>query len=144
MIIKDKEYENDDIFNHLFQKFPFKLSNFQKHAIEAIHEGKHALITAHTASGKTLPAEFAIEHFIKKGKKVIYTAPIKALSNQKFRDFQNKFPHIDFGILTGDIKFNPDRPLMTLTISLVVIPAISGVPVPGAKAGSRTSISIDK
>ncbi len=67
--------------------YGFKLSNFQKHAIEAIHTNNHVLITAHTGSGKTLPAEYAINHFCKKGKKVIYTSPIKALSNQKFHEF---------------------------------------------------------
>ena len=66
------------------------------------------MITAHTGSGKTLPAEHAIQYFVRKGKKIIYTAPIKALSNQKYNKFQIKFPNISFGILTGDIKFNPE------------------------------------
>ena len=84
-------------------KFPFKLSEFQETAIQGLIEGNHILITAHTGSGKTLPAEFAIEYYVEKGQKVIYTAPIKALSNQKFHEFQQKFPSISFGILTGDI-----------------------------------------
>ena len=78
----------------------FVYSEFQKNAMKAIEEGNHVLITAHTGSGKTLPAEYAIEHFIKKGKKVIYTAPIKALSNQKYNDFTKKFPEIKFGLFT--------------------------------------------
>ena len=120
MIIKDKEYETTDpILNQVFKKWTFELSDFQKHAIDGIYNEKHVLITAHTASGKTLPAEFAIEHFIKNGKKVIYTAPIKALSNQKFRDFQNKFPDIDFGILTGDIKFNPEAQVLIMTTEIL-------------------------
>ena len=56
-----------------FEKYPFELSTFQKYAIESIVEGHHVLVTAHTGSGKTLPAEFAIEHFVSQGKKVIYT-----------------------------------------------------------------------
>ena len=68
--------------------FPFKLSEFQEKAINALINNDHVLITAHTGSGKTLPAEFAIEHFVENGKKVIYTAPIKALSNQKYYEFQ--------------------------------------------------------
>ena len=72
-------------------------------------------MTAHTGSGKTLSAEFAIEHLVAKGKKVIYTAPIKALSNQKFYEFSLKYPDISFGLMTGDIKTNPNADvLMTL------------------------------
>ena len=51
----------------LFEKYSFELSSFQKHAIEGIVDDKHVLITAHTGSGKTMPAEFAIEHFVAKG-----------------------------------------------------------------------------
>ena len=80
-----KEYET------IFSNYSFELSNFQKHAIKNIRDGKHVLITAHTGSGKTLPAEYAIEYFHKKGKKVVYTAPIKALSNQKFYEFTKLF-----------------------------------------------------
>ena len=83
-----------------FKRFPYDLSSFQKYAIEAILLQQHVLITAHTGSGKTLPAEFAIEHLVAQGKKVIYTSPIKALSNQKFYEFTNKFPHISFGLFT--------------------------------------------
>jgi superfamily II RNA helicase len=99
--------------------YGFKLSNFQKHAIEAIHTNNHVLITAHTGSGKTLPAEYAINHFFKKGKKVIYTSPIKALSNQKFHEFSNKYPDISFGILTGDIKFNPEADVIIMTTEIL-------------------------
>jgi len=103
-----------------FDKYPFPLSSFQKYAIEAIIEGNHILVTAHTGSGKTLPAEFAIEHFVKNGKKVIYTSPIKALSNQKFYEFTNKFPHISFGILTGDIKTNPEADVLIMTTEILM------------------------
>jgi superfamily II RNA helicase len=103
-----------------FEKYPFLLSSFQKFAIESIVEGNHILVTAHTGSGKTLPAEFAIEHFSKKGKKVIYTSPIKALSNQKFYEFTQKFPHISFGILTGDIKTNPEADVLIMTTEILM------------------------
>jgi len=102
-----------------FTKYPFPLSSFQKYAIEAIVEGDHILVTAHTGSGKTLPGEFAIEYFVDKGKKVIYTAPIKALSNQKFYEFTQKYPHISFGILTGDIKFNPEADVLIMTTEIL-------------------------
>ena len=65
----------------------FVWSPFQKEAIRGIEDGHHVFITAHTGSGKTLPAEYAIDFFTKKGKKVIYTSPIKSLSNQKYSDF---------------------------------------------------------
>ena len=99
--------------------FPFKLSEFQEKAINALINNDHVLITAHTGSGKTLPAEFAIEHFVENGKKVIYTAPIKALSNQKYYEFQKKFPTISFGILTGDIKFNPEADVLIMTTEIL-------------------------
>ena len=98
--ICDSTYPADkqEQYKEYFEKYPFELSTFQKYGIEAIVRGHHVLITAHTGSGKTLPAEFAIEHMFQKKKKVIYTAPIKALSNQKFYEFTNKYPHISFGI----------------------------------------------
>jgi len=109
-----------EIYQKHFDIFPFPLSAFQKYAIEAIVTGHHILVTAHTGSGKTLPAEFAIEHFVKQGKKVIYTSPIKALSNQKFYEFSQKFPHISFGILTGDIKFNPEADVLIMTTEILM------------------------
>ena len=59
---------SEEKYASYFEKYPYLLSSFQKFAIESIVEGNHILITAHTGSGKTLPAEFAIEHFVKKGK----------------------------------------------------------------------------
>lgn len=111
---------NEPKYSHYFEKYPFPLSSFQKFAIESIVEGNHILVTAHTGSGKTLPAEFAIEHFVKNGKKVIYTSPIKALSNQKFYEFTQKFPHISFGILTGDIKTNPEADVLIMTTEILM------------------------
>lgn len=114
-----EEYPTDSECNKYFKEFNYSLSSFQKYAIEAIVTGNHILITAHTGSGKTLPAEFAIKHFVKKGKKVIYTAPIKALSNQKFHEFTQKYSDISFGILTGDIKFNPEADVLIMTTEIL-------------------------
>lgn len=111
-------YNNKDYESH-FTEFPFELSDFQKYAIEAIVSNNDILITAHTGSGKTLPAEFAIKHLVSLGKKVIYTSPIKALSNQKFYEMTEKFPHISFGILTGDIKFNPEADVLIMTTEIL-------------------------
>lgn len=112
--------ENESVYQDHFEKYPFPLSSFQKFAIEAVVEGHHVLVTAHTGSGKTLPAEFAIEHFVGLGKKVIYTSPIKALSNQKFYEFSQKYPGISFGILTGDIKTNPEADVLIVTAEILL------------------------
>lgn len=93
------------------------LSEFQVKAIDNIKKGNHVLVTAHTGSGKTLPAEYAIEYFTGLGKKVIYTSPIKALSNQKYLDFSKKYNNI--GILTGDIKHNPSADLLIMTTEIL-------------------------
>jgi superfamily II RNA helicase len=97
----------------------FEYSEFQKKAIHSIEEGHHTLITAHTGSGKTLPAEYAIEYFTKRGKKVIYTSPIKALSNQKYNDFTKKFSHLKIGLLTGDNKHNPGADVLIMTTEIL-------------------------
>ena len=116
--ICNETYTNTE-FEQYFEKYPYELSDFQKYAIEAIATNNDILITAHTGSGKTLPAEFAIEHLVAAGKKVIYTSPIKALSNQKFYEMSKKFPHISFGILTGDIKFNPEADVLIMTTEIL-------------------------
>tara|TARA_B100000795_G_scaffold199322_1_gene153157 strand:+ start:3680 stop:6145 length:2466 start_codon:yes stop_codon:yes gene_type:complete len=114
-IFKDLLSWTSPEFLEILKRFPFELSPFQKNAIIGLLQNKHILITAHTGSGKTLPAEVAIEYFVSKGKRVIYTSPIKALTNQKFHEFSEKFPHISFGILTGDNKFNPDAQCLLMT-----------------------------
>ena len=120
MKLLNTEYTHNK-YNNFFTTWPFELSNFQKWAIHGTIENKNILITAHTGSGKTLPAEFAIQHFVSQGKKVIYTAPIKALSNQKFKDFTEKFPDISVGSLTGDIKFNPEADILIMTTKFLEI-----------------------
>ena len=93
----------------------FELDNFQKQAINSLLDGLNVLVTAPTGSGKTLIAEKGIQKYIEDGQKVIYTTPIKALSNQKFHDFSQKFPEISFGLFTGDIKTNPDADVLIMT-----------------------------
>ena len=98
-----------------FGSWKFELSDFQKYAIEGITLGNNIIITAHTGSGKTLPAEFLMRYIKDLNKKLIYTAPIKALSNEKYWDFQKKFPEISFGLITGDAKFNPEADVLIMT-----------------------------
>ena len=109
-----------ETYQSYFDRYPFPLSDFQKYAIEAIVKEQHVLVTAHTGSGKTLPAEFCITHFHEKGKKVIYTSPIKALSNQKYYEFSKKYPHITFGLFTGDIKTNPEADVLIMTTEILM------------------------
>lgn len=119
VVICSEPYTNNEYDQH-FQIFPFELSDFQKYSIEAIVSGNHTLVTAHTGSGKTLPAEFALQYFKKMGKKVVYTSPIKALSNQKYYDFTNKYPDISFGLFTGDIKTNPCADVLIMTTEILM------------------------
>ena len=102
-----------------YNMFSFELSDWQKLALQTINDGNHCLVTAPTGSGKTLPAEYAIRHFTKLQKKVIYTSPLKALSNQKYNDFRNQFPDISFGILTGDIKDNETADVLIMTTEIL-------------------------
>ena len=131
-----------------FSHYPYPLSDFQKYAIQGILLNQHILITAHTGSGKTLPAEFAIQHWTQKGKKVIYTSPIKALSNQKYFQFTQSYPHISFGLLTGDIKINPTAQVLLMTTEILMNyllfqPADSTTPSPAESATLSFQISMD-
>lgn len=89
--------------------FSYPTDHFQNHAFHAIEAGQHVLVTAHTGAGKTTVAEYAIAHAINKHKRVFYTAPIKALSNQVFADLKRKHNSWNIGIRTGDIDFNSEQ-----------------------------------
>ncbi len=93
------------------------LNPFQEEALDAIAAGRSVLLSAPTGAGKTLVAEYAIEETLKRGRRAIYTAPIKALSNQKYRDFKAD-PSIDVGIMTGDVTINPGAPLLVMTTEI--------------------------
>ena len=118
--LTNETYTNDKYLQY-HDQFPFPLSAFQKFAIEAIVTGNHTLSCVPTGSGKTLPALFAIEFFTSQTpkKKVIYTSPIKALSNQKYYEFTQKFPHLSIGLLTGDIKINPEADVLIMTAEIL-------------------------
>jgi len=96
----------------------FQLDPFQLQAIEWIEKEHSLLVSAPTGSGKTLIAEKAVEKALSRGEQVIYTAPIKALSNQKFRDFQERFGKEMVGILTGDVSINSGAPLLIMTTEI--------------------------
>jgi superfamily II RNA helicase len=112
--------DNEIKYSQHYTQFNFELHDFQKWAIESIVTGNHVLITAPTGTGKTVPAEFAINYFHSIGKKTIYTCPIKALSNEKFYDFTRKFPHINVGLVTGDISCNPNADVIIMTLEILM------------------------
>ena len=120
VVICPDTFDEIERYTEYFNYFDgFDLSSFQKWAIKSIVDNQHILVTAHTGSGKTLPAEFAIQYFVSKGKKVIYTAPIKALSNTKLYDLRNKYPEISFGIITCDITDNPEADVLIMTTEIL-------------------------
>uniref|UniRef100_A0A6C0D9D5 Helicase n=1 Tax=viral metagenome TaxID=1070528 RepID=A0A6C0D9D5_9ZZZZ len=143
VLICDTEYPSNSKYESNFELYPYPLSSFQKYAIEAILEGQHVLVTAHTGSGKTLPAEFAIQHFAKMGKKVIYTSPIKALSNQKYYEFSQKYPTISFGLFTGDIKTNPDADVLIMTTEILMNYLFTSLDVSEQNKKSNLQFQID-
>lgn len=93
----------------------FILDPFQEEALDAIDAGKSVIVAAPTGTGKTLVADYLIEKAMSEFLKVIYTAPIKALSNQKYRDFKKQFGEDSVGIMTGDVVLNPTAPLLIMT-----------------------------
>ena len=112
--------DREESFKEFYSSYSYDLHDFQKWAIEAIVTKNHVLVSCPTGSGKTLPGEFAINFFHSKGKKVIYTSPIKALSNEKFYNFTQKYPHIRIGLITGDIKTNPDADVLIMTTEILL------------------------
>jgi ATP-dependent RNA helicase HelY len=113
-------FENEETFKEYYEKFKYNLHDFQKWAIDGLVNGHHILVTAPTGTGKSMPAEFAIDFFHSKGKKSIYCSPIKSLSNQKFYDFTQKYPHISIGLITGDIKTNSNADVLIMTTEILL------------------------
>ncbi len=93
------------------------LDQFQEEAIAAINHDHSVIVTAPTGAGKTVIAEYAVEKCLQTNKRVIYTAPIKALSNQKYRDFQSEYGD-KIGIVTGDVVLNPYAQVLLMTTEI--------------------------
>lgn len=98
--------------------FPFQLDPFQVDAIEALNKGQSVIVCAPTGSGKTLVGEYAIHRALHLNKRVFYTTPLKALSNQKLRDFRDQFGYDKVGLLTGDLSVNRDAPILVMTTEI--------------------------
>ncbi|KAK7081865.1 Exosome RNA helicase MTR4 [Halocaridina rubra] len=99
------------------KSYPFMLDPFQKEAILCIDNDQSVLVSAHTSAGKTVVAEYSIAKCLQNKQRVIYTTPIKALSNQKYRDFSDEFE--DVGLLTGDVTINPNASCLIMTTEIL-------------------------
>ncbi|KAG8890932.1 hypothetical protein FRB98_002952 [Tulasnella sp. 332] len=100
-------------------KYPFELDTFQKEAVYHLEMGDSVFVAAHTSAGKTVVAEYAIALAAKHMTRAIYTSPIKALSNQKYRDFKMTFDPNTIGILTGDVQINPEGSCLIMTTEIL-------------------------
>ena len=98
--------------------YPFTLDPFQQTSIHSIQRGESVLVSAHTSAGKTVIAEYAIAQCLKNGQRVVYTSPIKALSNQKYREMQAEFG--DVGLMTGDVTINPSASCLVMTTEVSI------------------------
>ncbi len=102
----------------LAEIFPFPLDPFQLEAIDALNQGHSVVVSAPTGSGKTLVGEYAIHRALAHGRKVFYTTPLKALSNQKLRDFRHQFGAERVGLLTGDLSLNREAQIVVMTTEI--------------------------
>ncbi|KAJ2295870.1 ATP-dependent RNA helicase mtr4, partial [Coemansia sp. RSA 2706] len=97
--------------------YPFELDPFQQASVQCINDGESVLVAAHTSAGKTVVAEYAIAQCLRNKQRVIYTSPIKALSNQKYREFLEEFG--DVGLMTGDVTINPQASCLVMTTEIL-------------------------
>ncbi len=108
-----------DLYRSFERRYPFPLDEFQVRAILAILEGSSVIVSAPTGAGKTLVAEFAIHEALLRKRRIAYTTPLKALSNQKYGDFCRQFGVAEVGILTGDVKVNPRASIVVMTTEIL-------------------------
>jgi superfamily II RNA helicase len=108
-----------ELLERFRSRYPFPLDDFQVEAIRAIEAGQSVIVSAPTGAGKTLVAEFAIRAALAAGRRLAYTTPLKALSNQKFADFTREFGADRVGILTGDVKVNPQADILVMTTEIL-------------------------
>lgn len=100
-------------------KYAFELDTFQKECVVHLERHECVFVAAHTSAGKTVVAEYAIAMSQKHMTRTIYTSPIKALSNQKYRDFRTKFGAENVGLITGDVSINPDASCLVMTTEIL-------------------------
>lgn len=97
--------------------WPFTLDEFQRHSVRILEQNEMLLVAAHTSAGKTAIGEYAVSKALQSNSRVIYTSPIKALSNQKFREMSEYYPEV--GLMTGDVNINPNAPCLVMTTEIL-------------------------
>lgn len=107
------------ITNQFSETFDFPFDDFQIQGCQAIESGHGVLIAAPTGAGKTIIGEFAAYLALSQKRKCFYTTPIKALSNQKYQEFVNRFSEENVGLLTGDVNINSEAPIMVMTTEVL-------------------------
>lgn len=114
-----KNRSNHPSTNDFISQFDFGFDDFQMAGCHAVEEGRSVLVAAPTGAGKTVVGEFAAFNSLAKGQKCFYTTPIKALSNQKFHEFVERFGEDRVGLLTGDTNINSDAQIMVMTTEVL-------------------------
>jgi ATP-dependent RNA helicase HelY len=109
----------DALIAEFAARYPFNLDKFQLEAIGELANRRSVLVAAPTGTGKTVVAEFAVFMALREGQRAFYTTPIKALSNQKFRDFRDQYGADLVGLMTGDIVENPDGQVVIMTTEVL-------------------------
>ena len=110
----------DSLVDQFAATLPFALDDFQREAIDKLDRGSGGvLVSAPTSSGKTVVAEYAIFRALQEGAKVIYTTPLKALSNQKYHDFVREHGESIVGLVTGENTINDDAPIVVMTTEIL-------------------------
>ncbi len=100
-------------------RYPFALDDYQRESCTAVEAGSGVLVAAPTGAGKTVVGEFAVHLALARGRKCFYTTPIKALSNQKFRDLVTAYGADQIGLLTGDASINSEAPVVVMTTEVL-------------------------
>jgi ATP-dependent RNA helicase DOB1 len=108
---------NEKRISEPYKKYEFKLDPFQQRATLCLENNHSVLVAAHTSAGKTVVAQYAIAKAIKNNQRVIYTSPIKALSNQKYRELEAEFK--DVGLMTGDVTINSEATCLVMTTEIL-------------------------
>jgi ATP-dependent RNA helicase HelY len=103
----------------ILARYDFPLDRFQLDSVDAIDAGEHVIVAAPTGSGKTVVAEYGIAAALGDGRRAFYTAPIKALSNQKYHDLVEMYGDVRVGLLTGDNAINGDAPIVVMTTEVL-------------------------
>ncbi len=109
----------DDLTTAFVRTLPFALDPFQHEAFDALARGHSVLVAAPTGAGKTLVADYAAFRALATGRRLVYTTPIKALSNQKYRQLAAQYGPDSVGIVTGDTSINRDAPLLVMTTEIL-------------------------